>query len=156
MRDLGAFSMQTLAKSALFVFALALTSCSGGKSGLYPVKGTVLFKDSPAGGVMVALHPAAGDDPKAQVPSGLTADDGTFNISTGQDDGAPAGEYVATLVWMVEPTGKKKPATGMIMMNSDVALVDKFKNKYGDRRNPAFSGITIKKGVNQLEPFNLK
>jgi hypothetical protein len=120
------------------------------------VKGTVLYQGAPAAGVMVALHPAAGDDPKAQIPTGLTADDGTFTISTGPDDGAPAGEYVATLVCMVEPPGKKKQPTGMIMMNSDVALVDKFKNKYGDRKNPAFTGITIKKGVNQLEPFNLK
>jgi hypothetical protein len=122
---------------------------------LNPVKGKVTYKDSPAGGVLVTLHPAGGDNPKIQPSTGYTTDDGTFEIQTGQEDGAPAGEYSATFVWMQEAPGKKKQPTTMTM-SSEVLQVDKLKGRYTDRKNPTFSHITIKKGPNELETFKLQ
>jgi hypothetical protein len=155
MRVSSVFNLRTVTTCSLLAFALGSASCSGGKSGLNPVHGKVLYKDAPTGGIMIALHPAAGDDPKSQIPTGLTRDDGTFEIMTGQDEGASTGDYVATLVWNVEASGQKKEPNTM-KMNSDVALTDKLKGRYSDRKSPVFKGITIKKGVNELEPFKLQ
>jgi hypothetical protein len=149
------WSVPTVAKASFLLLALGLTSCSGGKGGLYPVQGKVLYKDAPTAGILVTLHPVNAD-PKATVSTGYTDDQGVFEITTGQDNGAPAGDYVATLVWMVEAPGSKKKEPNTMSMNNEVNLVDKFKNRYGDARKPAFSGITIKKGVNQLEPFKVQ
>jgi len=133
---------------------MSVCSCSGGNGSLNPVHGKVLYKDAPTAGLLVTLHPVKAD-PKAAVSTGYTNDEGVFEIMTGQDVGAPAGEYVATVVWMVEAPGSKKKQPNTMSMSNEVNLVDKLKNKYGDRKNPAFSGITIKKGVNQLEPFKV-
>jgi hypothetical protein len=149
------WSVRTVARASFLLLALGLTSCSGGKGGLYPVQGKVLYKDVPTAGILVTLHPVNAD-PKATVSTGYTNDEGVFEITTGQDNGAPAGEYVATLVWMVEPPGSKKKEPNRMTMTNEVNLVDKLKNKYGDPKKPAFTGVNIKKGVNQLEPFKLQ
>ena len=39
----------------MLVVVFGLASCSGGKSGLNPVQGKVLYKDEPASGVLVTL-----------------------------------------------------------------------------------------------------
>jgi len=155
MVESGVVKVQTLARWSFALLALTLCSCSGGNASLYPVKGKVLVKDSPTAGILVTLHPAS-SDPKAAVSTGYTNDQGEFEIMTGQENGAPAGEYVATLVWMVEPPGTKKKEPNRMSMNNELTLVDKFKNKYGDRKNPPITGINIKKGVNQLEPFKVQ
>ncbi|CAN5291093.1 hypothetical protein BH10PLA2_BH10PLA2_19080 [soil metagenome] len=150
----GANRVLTLARFSFLLLALNVCSCSGGASGLYPVHGKVLYKAAPTAGILVTLHPV-GADPKTAVSTGYTNDKGEFDVMTGQDSGAAAGEYVATLVWMVEAPGTKKKQPNTMTMTNEVNMVDKLKNKYGDRKNPAVTGINIKKGVNQLEPFKV-
>jgi hypothetical protein len=155
MHLLGKLCPRFIAAVSMLGFALALTSCSGGKTVLNPVRGKVLFKDAPAAGVLVTLHQAGGTEMTTQASTGYTEEDGSFDITTGQDEGAPAGEYIVTMVWMQDTSGaKKKP--GVIQMNADTAVADKLKGRYGDRKRPSFPNITIKKGVNQLEPFRLQ
>src|SRR5207245_3238340 len=67
-------------------------------SGLHPVQGKVFYKDQPLGGVLVTFHPKGASDIRTVRPVGLTREDGTFTLTTGQQEGAPAGEYVATFI----------------------------------------------------------
>src|SRR5437773_1396704 len=81
---------------ALFVACCGL-SCTH-DSGLHPVQGKVFYKDQPLGGVLVTFHPKGASDIHTVRPVGLTREDGTFTLTTGQQEGAPAGEYVVTFL----------------------------------------------------------
>jgi len=146
---------RSITKALLFISALVVAGCSDGKPAMNPVRGKVLYKEAPAGGVLVTLTRVGADDIKSQASTGSTDDEGAFNISTGQDEGAPEGDYVVTFIWMQDASGKtKKPGT--ISMSSDTATVDKLKGRYSNRKQPGVPNVTIKKGVNQLEPFHLQ
>src|SRR5262245_49868773 len=137
----------------LIVLALvAGVSCSGSK-GLNSVEGKVLYKDQPAAGVTVTFHPVeGGDDIKTIRPYGLTKEDGTFKLSSGQSDGAVAGEYVVTFTKPVQaaPKGKKG-----IISTEIPDVEDEFKGAYAKEKSSSFR-VQIKGGVNKLEPFSLK
>src|SRR5262249_19173929 len=96
----------------LLVPALFCVSCSGGGSSLFPVEGQVLYKNEPAFGAVVLVHPPT-DDLKALKPSGVAKKDGKFTLMTGQEKGAPAGEYTVTITWPEEVPVKKKQAMSM-------------------------------------------
>jgi hypothetical protein len=152
MQHSGAFCCRIFARLFLLLSVLGIVSCSGGVSSLNPVTGKVLYKDVPAGGVLVAFH-LVGGDLKSPVPTGFTNDDGVFEIETGQVPGAAAGEYIVTMTWNVEPPGTKK-AKGVttMSMTSEVVTVDKLKGSYSDVKNSKLPHVTIKKGVNTLDP----
>ncbi len=79
-----------------------------GRVPVYPVSGKVLTADKkPAVGAMVTLHPVSATADNGLRPVGRVDADGFFQLTTYmENDGAPAGEYVATVVW---PTPKKTP-----------------------------------------------
>jgi hypothetical protein len=131
--------------------ALGCLACSGG-GGLNPVQGTVLYKDQPLKSAVVTFHPKGGADMKTVLPVGLTREDGTFTVTTGSKEGAPAGEYDVTLICSEEVSPKSKKA---ISTEALPETRDRFQGAYA---NPATSKlhVEIKKGVNQLEPFQLK
>jgi hypothetical protein len=130
--------------------ALALPSCSGSGS-LQAVHGKVLYKDEPIKGAVVFFHPQGSTDVNAQHPSGVTGQDGTFTLMTGNKNGAPVGDYVVTVVWNEEVEAPKK-----IVMNPDdvPAPKDRLGGRYA---NQASSKLTakVKSGNNVLEPFKL-
>jgi hypothetical protein len=129
---------------------VVLASCSSGSS-LEPVEGQVLHKGQPVQGALVTFHPKDGDDIKAQRPTGQTREDGRFTLTTGQTAGAPAGEYVVTVIWMKEvepPGGKKTFSTG------GADPVDQLQGRYADYKRSKLTA-QITKGKNQLEPFRL-
>jgi hypothetical protein len=134
----------------LFLGGLALPSCSGSGS-LHAVHGKVLYKDEPIKGAVVFFHPQGNTDVNAQHPSGVTGEDGTFTLMTGNQKGAPAGDYVVTVVWNEEVEAPKK-----IVMNPDdvPAPKDRLGGRYA---NQAASKLTakVKSGNNVLEPFKL-
>jgi len=150
----GVMCPRSLAKRLLFLFALALASCSDGKPAMNPVHGRVFFKDAPASGVLVTLHLVGADEATSQPSTGYTDNDGNFEVATGQDDGAPAGEYIVTMIWMQEVPGAKKKGPGF--QREESPKEDKLKGRYSDTKKAAFPPVTIKKGVNELEPFQLK
>ena len=84
--------------------ALILFGCSAGCGGpadnrplVYHVSGTLLVGGVPAGGAHVAFLPAAG----GACPVAVTGPDGRFRLTTrAAGDGAPAGEYVVTVLWL--------------------------------------------------------
>ena len=88
----------TLAAAAVLV-----AGCGGNDlRKTYPVTGTVTIDGSPADpGVLVWLHPQFPESDKYPIhPRGETKQGGEFKILTyNTDDGAPEGEYVATVEW---------------------------------------------------------
>jgi hypothetical protein len=143
-------------RCAFFFIALALigVSCSSGKQELFPVRGKVLVEDKPAAGVLVTFIPVVESKGTPLRPIATTSEDGAFTVTTDEEIGAPAGDYVVTMVWMQDappPTVKKGVPISM-KMNAD--RVDKLKGNYRDTKK-GFK-VTIKNGANELEPFKLK
>lgn len=132
---------------------LAGIACSGA-TGLNPVEGKVLYKKGPVKGAAVTFHPKAGDPIKAIRPTGFTKDDGTFTLTTGDREGAPAGEYVVTFTWPKEVPVKAKKPVGTDWGGPPDAP-DYFGGAYADLNTSAFK-VEIKAGPNKLEPFVLK
>ena len=113
------------------------------------MEGKVFYKDQPLAGALVTFHPKGSDDPTVVRPLGLSREDGTFTVMTGDKPGARAGEYVITVICsQVPPEAKKGVSTG------GMEAQDLLKGAYADR---AASKITVqvKSGANQLEPFRL-
>src|SRR5262249_22670468 len=124
-------------------------SCSGSDA-LNPVEGKVLYNNEPIAGVLVTFHPK-GADINTVLPVGQTKEDGTFTLSTGKQEGAPAGEYVVTAVCPQQ--GERTGAKGLSMQRFKPE--DRFNGVYANEANSSIK-VEIKKGKNQLEPFKLQ
>src|SRR5687768_12592962 len=87
---------------SLVITILSLTTigCGGGESrvAVVPVSGKVTFQGTAPAGAQVVLHPVTRSEETSVAPSGTVREDGSFQISAyDQGDGAPPGEYVATV-----------------------------------------------------------
>jgi hypothetical protein len=126
------------------LLAVGLASCSGGSAPpagqkpVFPVRGQVFVGDKPAVGAFVLFVPVGEPaDPIDPRPRAEVQADGSFQLSTyGDNDGAPAGEYVVVVTWTVEDQ-------------------DRLQGRYAD---PGRSKLraTVKEGANELQPFRLK
>jgi hypothetical protein len=77
---------------------LLVASCGSKEPPVYKIHGQVLFNDKPISYAFVVLHPLEDDRPGAARPTATTDQDGYFVLSSYHaEDGAPAGEYVATV-----------------------------------------------------------
>jgi len=133
----------------LLLAAVACASCS--KGGLNPVQGKVLYKGQPLEGAVVTFHPkGAGKSITLLRPIGRSGADGTFTVTTGDKEGAPAGEYVVTLVCPeVVNLAKGKIST------APPETKDRFQGAYA-KSETSHLRAEVKAGPNQLEPFQLK
>jgi hypothetical protein len=124
-------------------------SCSRGPT-LYPVHGQLLQNNHPVAGALLTFHRQDADI-NTIPPTGMTDEDGTFTVETGSNEGAPAGEYVVTVInpKVVRSAEKKTPSMG----NKPVSE-DSFKGAYAQVSNSKLR-VEIKKGNNELEPFKL-
>jgi hypothetical protein len=129
--------------------ALCCLSCSSGPK-LNPVQGKVLYNDQPLAGATVTFHPKEGNPVKVDRPYALTKEDGSFTLTTGGKEGAPAGSYVVTIICSVEAKPK-----GKLISTAPPETVDKLKGAYSDVKRSQIP-VDIKDGPNQLEPFKLK
>jgi hypothetical protein len=136
---------------ALCLLPLAAVSCSSGEA-LYPVQGTVLHKTKPLSGAEVRFHPPSASHDLVDWPAGKTHEDGTFTLSTGGKEGAPAGEYKVTIVCLETP--QFTPGKGVDLSTAGREPKDRLHGAYAD---PGKTRLTasVKAGVNQLEPFQL-
>jgi hypothetical protein len=130
--------------------AMSGLSCSDSAATLNPVQGKVLLNGQPLAGAMVTLHRKEGADVSTMPSTGLSKDDGTFTIMTGDKAGAPAGSYVVTIICSEVVKSKE----GMISTAAPETQ-DRLKGAYADRSKSNLT-VEVKKGPNQLEPFNLK
>lgn len=87
--------------AALVGMPLLLASCSdGGHVDVYPVSGSVKFGNEIPAGAQIVLHPQRATLPENVVAMGTVGPDGKFEIGTYDvADGAPPGEYKATIEW---------------------------------------------------------
>lgn len=135
----------------LMLAVLTLCGCSGGdpsKPPAVPAKGTVLYKNAPAAGVLVVFHPLGQGRENAEKPVATTKEDGTFVLTTYQEgDGAPPGEYGITLVWNVKSKDQKFSLSG----EGGGGGTDKLGGKYGDPRNPKFKKTVVKGEANDFK-----
>ena len=85
---------------AMLPLLLTFSGCSEKRVPVYPVAGKVTYKGQPPVGASVVLHPAKSGDTSDVTPTGTVKDDGSFAITSYEPgDGAPQGEYVATIEW---------------------------------------------------------
>lgn len=131
------------------LIGLCGVSCSGSGK-LNPVQGKVLYKNEPLKGALVTFHPKGKDDPKAHRPTAQTKEDGTFTVMTGDREGAPAGEYVVTIICSEVPESGKK-----VFSTTGPETRDRLGGAYANRDNSRITA-QVKQGPNQLEPFDLK
>lgn len=85
----------------LLGLSLLLASCGDdGHVDVYPVSGSVKFGNEIPAGAQIVLHPQGATLPENVVAMGTVGPDGKFEIGTYDvADGAPAGEYKATIEW---------------------------------------------------------
>jgi hypothetical protein len=147
-------SIRRSAAACCLALALMSISCSGKpKLDLVPVQGKVLYKDAPAGGVLVMFLPANESDTKAARPFARTEPDGNFTLVTDDQDGAPVGDYVVTFQWLQETQSGAAKQGEQVSMSMGGEPVDKLKGKFIDRKK-GFK-VKVEKGKTQLEPFKL-
>jgi hypothetical protein len=118
---------------------------------VYPVHGKVQVNGQPAGGARVVFYPKAADVDGIPMPapSANTNAEGVYRLESYEmEDGAPAGDYSVTVVWL-EPPPPNADDLGVYDQK------DRLKNRYGD---PARSGLTatVKEGGGEIPPFDLK
>jgi hypothetical protein len=141
----------SLGIGSLLILFFFCVGCSK-EPALYPVEGKVIFKGKEVGGATVIFHPKDGDPVKSHRSVGMTGDDGTFKLKTGDQSGAPAGTYKVTLLCSKElPAAKKKREMNM---NMSVETHDFFEGAYAEIGKSKIE-VTVKAGDNKLEPFRL-
>jgi hypothetical protein len=135
--------------AGLAVVALALTGCGSGEPRVpvVAVTGKISFQGQVPAGAQVVLHPVATSAESNIAPSGTVKDDGTFAISAyDQGDGAPPGDYVATVEWFrLVSTGDGGGGRGPNVLPGQYA-------------SPATSPIrlTIKPEATELPPIEIR
>jgi len=145
--------INTGARRAVFPLLLAVLIPSCSKSDLNRVEGKVLVDGKPAEGAVVIFHPRDGGITAAR-PSGIAKADGTFTLSTGIKDGAPAGEYTVTVVW----PGEAKPLPKGKALDTELRepdRPDRLGGRYADAKTSTLKA-TVKSGTTRLEPFNVR
>ncbi len=136
---------------ALSALTLALSGCGGGSAPSQPqyaVHGTVSFHGQPAARAIVVLHPVNQSDPPLFPPRGVTGPDGVFVIGSRlTSDGAPAGEYVVTVVWPEEQKPHDPPEN---------TPPDRLKNRYNDLQHAKWHVRVAAARDNALETLNIE
>ena len=98
----AAWSATSLSAPVVALAILLLVGCgpSDVRVPVVPVSGKVSFQGQSPAGAQIVLHPVSKVEGQSVAPSGSVKDDGSFQISAyDQADGAPPGEYVATVQW---------------------------------------------------------
>ena len=138
----------SLNRASFVILAAAIAfspiSCAKKKDAgkpVYPVTGKVVVNDEPAVGAFVVFvpvnEPAEPVDPR---PHAFVDQSGVFRLSTfGENDGAPAGDYLVIITW---PGGPDEPE-------------DKLNGRYA---TPAAANlrVTVRQGPTEIEVLRLR
>jgi hypothetical protein len=85
---------------AMMPLLMSFNGCAEKRVPVYPVAGKVSYKGQPPVGATVVLHSVKSGQTSDVAPSGTVKDDGSFAITSYEPgDGAPQGDYVATIEW---------------------------------------------------------
>ncbi len=128
---------------ALAPALLTASGCGESWAEVFPVSGSVKFNGQVPTGARIVLHPVTPPGPDAVAPIGRVGDDGSFKITSYESgDGAPPGEYVATIQWFqIDKDGNVGPNV--------------IPAEYADAKTSPLK-VTVKGGgPTQLEPFTI-
>lgn len=131
---------------ALVPALLGLAGCSETQLPVFPVTGQVKYKGKPAAGATVVLFNTNAENTNDVAPSGVVKDDGSFEITVYEPgDGAPQGDYIATVQWRKLVTGAGGSAAGPNVLPAKYA-------------NPKTSPIklSVAGGPVQVPPIDIK
>jgi len=107
--------------ASTFGLAIALLFLAAGCGGaptvkLYKVKGKLTLKGQPVGSATVTLHPKDRATAKYLAATGMTRDDGTFDLGTKiSGDGVMAGDYVITVTKRSQQSAPAASPGGLTM-----------------------------------------
>jgi hypothetical protein len=141
------FARQLLTRLALLAAFFCASGCGPQRKAVYPVRGRVLVDGKPAAHAQVAFHAVdAAGDPH---PVGNADGDGYFSLTTyKQGDGAPAGEYLVTVLWVLA-TPVPGPGGGQ-----EYQGVSHLAPRYA-RADTSGLRATVAPGGTELAPFQL-
>lgn len=131
-------------------FMLSIALCLAGIPGcgaepqkVHEVVGRLRVGDQPAGNASIAFHPI--DPVLSRVcPVGVTGADGAFRLTSYRyGDGAPAGEYIVTIIWPDET----KPVDECECPRPDEH--DRLRGTYASRESSSIHA-TIVPGTNEV------
>ena len=120
---------------------VAVFTLSGGPPcPVHPAAGIARTGKTPLVGAQIRLHPRGMTLPDDAVPTATVQADGTFTLTTfTKGDGAPAGDYVATVQWF------RVAKDGSVGGNS-------LPKRYASPTTSPLT-VTIREGANTLPPF---
>jgi hypothetical protein len=130
--------------------ALFCLSCSGGGDRLNPVSGKVTYKKQPLKGATVTFHPQGAMTKQTHPSVGLTDENGEFTLRTGKKTGAPAGQYVITVICSATVDKKGKGA----ISTEPPDAKDILGGAYADVKTSTIKR-EVKAGTNQIDPIDL-
>jgi hypothetical protein len=124
---------------------IGLAGCGEKRVAVYPVAGKLTYKGESLAGAQVVLHPVDKLLPSDVSATGTVKEDGTFHIGVYEEaDGAPPGEYVATVQWF-----RVVPSEGGGGRGPNVLPI-----KYASPKTSPIR-VTVKPGQNQVSPIEL-
>jgi hypothetical protein len=138
----------SLVLACLNIFLLGCGADDGGPK-TYPTQGKVLVNGQPAEGAKVTFYSSSPevDGKKVPPPSGTADASGVFHLETYKpEDGAPAGDYKVTVVWLEAP---KPNAQGIF------DLKDRLQGRYSSAEKSTLNA-QIPQGGGEIPPFELK
>lgn len=125
---------------------VAVSGCEEARIPVFPVTGKVTFKGQPAVGARVVLHAVNPPTDDIVAPSGKVSGDGTFAITVYEPgDGAPQGDYVATVQWNKLVTGDGGSGAGPNVLPKEYASVKTSPIK-----------VSVSGGPTEIPPIDIK
>lgn len=137
------------ANRRFFATSFVLLACAAGcgedwRAETVPVTGSLSVNGEPATGAVITLYPQGGEvDERRSKPFAVVGEDGSFQLKTYEaNDGAPPGDYVATVKWPWDVT------------TLSLAATDRLKGTY---ESPSASDwrVTVGESDTVLEPKNI-
>lgn len=124
---------------------LAISGCGEARVPVYPVTGKVTYQGKVPAGASVALH-AVNGGVEGVAPTGRVNEDGSFEITVYEPgDGAPEGDYVATIQWFKvvrDPAGGGAPGPNVLPKKYASAVTSPIK-------------VSVKGGPTEIEPITI-
>jgi hypothetical protein len=92
--------LSAIARHGSLLAVLAIGGCDNARVPVHDVSGRVTYQGQPPVGALIVLHPVDDTHPTDVTPTGTVSEDGSFQITAYEPgDGAPLGDYVATIHW---------------------------------------------------------
>lgn len=108
----------------------------------YSVRGQLLVQGQPAGGVQLIFNPSQLEGWEGPFPVAFTEPDGSFQVQTyGSADGAPAGTYAVTAIWLTPGEQEERP--------------DLLQGRYASMSTTPVR-VEVQAQENQLQPISLQ